>query len=300
LKITAIILTKDEELHIERCICSIKNFVDEVLVVDSGSSDETRNIAERHGAIIYEQPWRNYSQQFNYALSLVNEDCTWVLRIDADETLEPFNVDLIRNKLEVAHQSGFLVVRYINFLNKKITHGGASPINTVRLFKPSVSHCEKRWMDEHIVTEGEIGTLPLSVVDQNLKPLSWWIDKHNGYASREAVDVLLAKYLPKRNKIEENHLFGQAKFKRFVKENIYNKLPLGWRSFLYFLYRFVIRGGFRDGRKGAAFHLLQGFWYRYLVDLKVQEIEELVEAGYSIEKAIESATNIKLTEFEIS
>src|SRR5690606_19658714 len=104
--------------------------------------------------------------------------------------------------------------------------------------------------------------------------LTWWTNKHNQYASREAVDLLNLEYrfMP-HDSVASLRGGGQAGAKRWIKEVLYARLPQGFRAFVYFLYRYVVRLGFLDGKAGTAFHFLQGFWYRYLVDAKVAEVK---------------------------
>ena len=112
-------------------------------------------------------------------------------------------------------------------------------------------------------------------MDDNLKGITFWINKHNKYASREMVDLLNCKYsfLGKDERIMQMN-DPQAKRKRIIKERIYSRLPVGFRAFLYFIYRYIFLLGFLDGKKGFLWHFMQGFWYRLLVDTKIMEIEE--------------------------
>ena len=88
---------------------------------------------------------------------------------------------------------------------------------------------------------------------------------------------------------------AQAGFKRWLKERVYTRLPGGLRAFVYFLYRYVIRLGFLDGQAGTAFHFLQGFWYRYLVDAKVAEVRRYMRTtGADIREAVDKVLGIRL------
>jgi len=105
--------------------------------------------------------------------------------------------------------------------------------------------------------------------------MTFWINKHNSYASREMVDLLNNKYdLLERDDSLKGNDDPQAKWKRIMKDDVYSKLPLALRSTLYFLYRYFLRFGFLDGGKGFIWHFMQGYWYRMLVDVKIMEIEE--------------------------
>ena len=124
--------------------------------------------------------------------------------------------------------------------------------------------------------------------DDYLYSLTWWTDKHNRYASREAVDMLNLKYgFMTVDSVASLSGGSQAGVKRWIKERVYARLPRGLRAFAYFFYRYVIRLGFLDGQAGTAFHFLQGFWYRYLVDAKVAEVER-----YMRDKDVDIATAI--------
>ena len=140
-------------------------------------------------------------------------------------------------------------------------------------------------MDEHIVLPPGSKTLTTNghLVDENLKGITFWINKHNHYASRESVDLLNLKY-PLFERDERLKLFDdpQARRKRVLKENLYARLPLGLRATLYFFYRYILRLGFLDGSVGFIFHFMQGYWYRLLADVKVMEIE--ARSGGDVEK----------------
>jgi hypothetical protein len=114
------------------------------------------------------------------------------------------------------------------------------------------------------------------LIYDSLKPLSWWINKHNGYASREALDVLLQKHGFEVDSIAKKSLLSEAAFKKFLKESVYNHLPLIVGPTLYFCYRYFVRLGFLDGVAGFNFHFFQGFWYRLLVNSKVSEVESFM------------------------
>ncbi len=138
-------------------------------------------------------------------------------------------------------------------------------------------------MDEYIAVAGDVRHLPLDFADRNLKPLSWWSNKHVAYAGREAIDILL---MERTGALENEGHVGRSGWKKFVKTRIYNRLPGGVRSFLYLIYRYVLRLGFLDGREGYYFHVLQGFWYRTLVDAVLAEIRKDLAAGMTLPDAI--------------
>jgi glycosyltransferase involved in cell wall biosynthesis len=275
MRIVAVVLTFNEELHLDRCLRSLQGVVTSVLVVDSFSTDATVHIARAHDAMVLEHAWVNYATQFNWALEQLPRDTDWVLRIDADEVLTPQLSEEIRKNLPMLAEEvdGVYCGRRMTFLGQRIRHGGVFPIRVLRLFRSGRGRCEQRWMDEHIKISGISASFNGEIIDDNLNTLSWWIDKHNRYASREAVDLLNLEFefLP-RDTVSSLHGASEPGVKRWLKEEIYARLPGGARALLYFTYRYLFRLGFLDGPAGA-FHILQGLWYRYLVDAKIAEVK---------------------------
>jgi glycosyltransferase involved in cell wall biosynthesis len=275
MKIIVVILTYNEEIHLARCIASVKEIADDIVVADCFSTDATLEIARNHGARIIQREWTNHATQFNWALTQLDEGTEWVLRIDADEYLTPELIYQIQALQHVtAETEGVVFGRRMTFQGKLIRFGGVFPVKVLRLFRYGRGHCENRWMDEHIVVSGKTIELNGELIDDNLNSLTWWTEKHNKYATLEALEMLNLEF----NFMRHNSPSGltgckQSLIKRWLKEAVYSRLPGGIRAFVYFLYRFVIRLGFLDGRAGAAFHFLQGFWYRYLVDMKIAEVK---------------------------
>lgn len=298
-QVHAIILTFNEELHIARGIESLGQACASVTVVDSGSSDQTVEIATRLGAHVLQNKWVNYSTQMNFAIDALKGKGGWLLRIDADEILDPDSSQSITaavNSASAAGVNGFLVQRRIQFMGRRMKHGGIEPSWQLRLWRNGLGRCEQRWMDEHIAVQGKVSQSGVVISDINLNSLTWWTNKHNSYASREALDILIEKYKlsPKENS-DVSGLSHQAKLKRTIKTKVYNILPKGLRSLLYFVFRYVFRLGFLDGKPGWYFHVLQGFWYRTLVDAKVMEIEACAaDRAVSIPQAITICTGLDM------
>lgn len=273
ISVTALILTYNEELHISRCINSIYGIVEKVVVIDSFSTDATVDIAKELGAHVIQNPWKNHATQFNWGLDNADIDTEWILRLDADEYLE--NKSELVAKLEHVTQdiSGIYLNRKYYFLGNWVKYGGMYPISHLRIWRYGDGRVENRWMDERtILTSGRAIHIDVNIIDDNFNTLSWWIDKHNGYATREMLDSLNIKYqfMPNVNNLD--HEAGkQAYLKRFMKEKVYSRFPLFIRPFLYFFYRYIIKLGFLDGKTGFIFHFLQAFWYRMLVDFKIYE-----------------------------
>ena len=298
MKIVAIVLTLDEELHLDRCLKSVGEIATLLLVVDSGSTDRTLEIARKHGATVMKRAWTNHAEQFNWALDQLDADTDWVVRIDADEYLTTRLVSDLRQTLSQLKPeiSGVLVNRRMTFQGRLIRHGGVFPVQVLRVFRQGMGRCEQRLMDEHIVVRGQTVSLPGELIDDNLKPLGWWTDKHNRYASLEAVEMLNLEFgFLDRGSHAPGLPARSAGTRRWIKEKVYSRIPGRWRAFAYFFYRYVLRLGFLDGRAGASFHFLQGFWYRYLVDAKVTEVKRHMRLQQvDVRQAIDSVLGIRV------
>jgi glycosyltransferase involved in cell wall biosynthesis len=289
-KVSAIILALNEQIHLRRCIASLREVASDVLVVDCFSTDRTVEIARECGARVVQRRWTSYADQFNWAIGQLPADSVWVLRIDADEYLTPeLTAQLSRAIADCgAEVDGINCGRRMAFQGRLIRHGGVFPIRVLRLFRYNRGRCERRWMDEHIKVEGRTIGVSGEIIDDNLNSLTWWTAKHNGYASREAVDLLNLEFgFMARDTVADPRGRTEAGIKRWIKESVYARLPVGGRAAGYFLYRYFVRLGFLDGWEGLAFHFLQGFWYRFLVDAKVVEVKRCMRKdGVDVAEAI--------------
>ncbi len=277
--IVIVVLAFNEEKHIARCLNSAFQVAKQVHVVDSFSTDRTVEIAKSLGAQVCQHEFRNHAAQLAWALENLPIDTEWMMRMDADEVISPALADEIQNKLPIAELeiNGFMVPLYVRFQGSLIRHGGY-PQWQLRIWRRGKAEIEQRWMDEKIVVQGKIGRLRNEYIDDNLNNIAWWTNKHNGYSTREAIDLVSRKYGFLPGTVESSALTRQARYTRWLKENLYLRLPLGLRAFLFFAYRMIFRLGILDGRAGFVFHFLQGFWYRFLVDVKVWEVERRMSA----------------------
>jgi len=302
LDITVIILTFNEEIHIERCLQSIQPIAKHVFVVDSYSSDKTVEIAESLGATVIKHEFVNQAKQFQWALDTLLIKTEWVMRLDADEYLLPELIIEIQDRLPrlPANITGVNLKRRYIIWNHWIKHGTHYPIVLLRIWRVERGRIEQRWMDEHIVlTEGCSVTFKHDFCDHNLHGISWWTNKHNRYATREAIEILNKRYslFPTDDEMTKKGALTQASLKRIFKEHIYNKLPAFSGPLLYFFYRYFIRLGFLDGKPGFVDHFLQGFWYRVLVEVKVMELDvnlkDIVDPDLQLKK-LEELTGYSL------
>lgn len=270
---TAIILTKNEEANISRCIESIKHLVSRIVVIDSFSSDNTVELAKSYGAEVYTHPWKHYAAQFNWALDNVDIKTKWVFRFDADEQVTPELDEEIREKCKLHANddvSGFMMRYKMFFLGRFLMHGGWYPFLKITIFKNGKGRFEDRAMGEHIIlSEGRCIDLHNDCIHYDFKDLTSWIDKHNKYATREVADRQFV--LSPQNKL--NHLDGQPEKARKLRDSLYYKLPPFFRAKLYYWYRYYIKLGFLDGRPGKIWAFMQAYWYRYLIDAKLYEAD---------------------------
>lgn len=258
--ITLIVLTYNEEVHIQRCLRSVKDIASKIIVVDSFSNDKTCDLAEAEGATVVKRNFINQAEQLQWAIDNCKIDTDWVLRLDADEYCTPEVVEEIKNKLpELSKNSEITGVNFklrVYFLNKWIKHGGYYPMILLRMWKNGKGHVPLKQMDERMVLlSGKAVKFENDLVDENLKGLTFWIDKHNKYSVREVGERMAVN--PQNMK---------------ANKKIFMKIPLFLRSFMYFFYRFFLRLGFLDGKPGLIWHFLQGFWYQFLIDAKIYEI----------------------------
>lgn len=291
--LTVVILTKNEEKNIKKCIESFRGCARRFVIVDSYSTDKTKQICveldkelRKIGSQLdfYQNKWISYADQLNWGLTNTNISTIWSMRMDADEELMEDLVKEIETKLPTIEPpiNGIILRRRVYFMGRWIKHGGRYPELLLRIFRTGMASCEMKIMDEHmILSAGKTIEFKKDLIDNNQKSLEWWIAKHNWYSNREVLDhqMTVEKELEttpsERNTIEMGgQSNGQAFMKRIIKNCGYYKLPKFWRAHFYFIYRYYIKLGFLDGPEGKIFHFLQAYWYRFLVDAKLYECEK--------------------------
>jgi glycosyltransferase involved in cell wall biosynthesis len=291
-------MTLNERINLPDCLESIKEFVDDIVIVDSFSTDNTLEIASRYTDKIYQNRFVNYSKQFIWSLNNADIRHEWILRLDADERWTVDGFEKVKNLIENDLADGIYVRMKIYFMNRWIKHGGFYPNIFLRVYKKSKGSLEDRWMDEHIKVDGKTIVTDIDVIEANYdrqKNITLWTTKHNNYSTREAIEFLLNKH--KLTKIDTvAKLTGnKTEQKRWLKENLYYRIPLFVRPFVYFLYRYFIKLGFMDGKEGFIFHTLHAFWYRFLVDVKVYQIEKIaLNENTDIKSVIRNEYGIEL------
>lgn len=276
--LSTIILTFNEELHLERALRSVADFSKEVFVIDSFSTDRTLDIARAHGATVLQNKFVNQAKQFQWALDNAQISGNWILRLDADEIIESDLAIEIAEKIPDLPSDvvGINLKRKHIFMDRWVKHGGRYPLVMLRIWRKGYGRMENRWMDEHIVIfGGKSVTFEGGFADHNLNNLTFFTDKHNKYATREAIEILNQRMnlFPRDHSVTKESTSLQTAAKFFIKEHIYNHIPFTVSAPLYFLWRYIFQLGFLDGRSGLVYHFLQGYWYRFLVGSKVLELE---------------------------
>ena len=274
-KVGIILLVYNEEIHLKRCLDNLLLLTSNIYVVDSYSTDNTLNILNEYGINYVQNKFLNQSNQLNYAIKNYPFNTNWILRVDCDEILsiELINEIKTSNFLDInSNISGLYIKRKVKFFNKILNFGNINPIWLLRLWKRGKGICDDKLMDEKIIiADHKSAKLHNIIIDHNLNNLTWWTNKHNNYSNREALEILKIKHLVNKNSVISDHY--SIDFIIFILKTIYNKSPIFLRSFLLFIYSYFLKLGILDGVPGFIWNVLQVFWYRYLVDVKVYEFE---------------------------
>lgn len=300
--LAVVILAFNEAAHIERAVRSLRALDATAFVIDSFSTDGTPELARAAGATVVQHRFVNYAQQYQWGLDNLPIESGWVMRLDADETLTPELVEEIRRRLPTLPPdvTGVNLKRRHVFLGRWIRHGGRYPLVLLRIWRRGCARIEQRWMDEHMVLlHGRSVTFAHDFSDENVNDITYFTDKHNKYATREAIDVLSTRY---GLGVADDAIFTaeasvQATRKRMVKERLYNHLPLWCGPLGYFVLRYLFQLGFLDGTQGLVYHFLQGFWYRFLVAAKVWEYDRTLRGLPGADarlKALEALTGHRI------
>lgn len=287
--IAIVVLTYNEARHLPRALDHVSSFAEQIFVVDSYSSDGTVELARARGAQVLQHPFLNQAKQFEWALENAPITAEWVMRLDADEIVEPdLAAEIITRLPQLPPDvTGVNLNRKTIFQGRFLRHGGRYPLRMLRIWRRGKARIEDRWMDEHIyLTEGRSIDFSGGFADHSLIDLTEFTEKHNRYASREAIEVLMQRFnlAPVSEDAAVQLPTQQLRAKRFTKGLLYDRLPFEISAIAYFLYRYLFRLGFLDGREGLLYHVLQGFWYRFLVGAKVRELEPALRSASSDEE----------------
>lgn len=264
-----VILTFNSASIIAETIGQALKVSSHVLIVDSGSSDGTRDIAQAAGCRVIERAFTNYSDQRNWAIDYIAADYAWQLHLDADEVLDETAVNEIHGVIEAGSGDAWMLRRRDYFMGKMLKHSGVNPWH-LRLFRSGKGRCENRLYDQHFHSSAAAGKLRGYMHDKNALTLSEWTARHNRWADLEAHEALSG--VEAVDGVLQGRALGDARERTRYLKRLYYLLPGGVRALAYFFYRYFFRLGFLDGREGFYFAFFQALWFRLLVDGKVYEL----------------------------
>ena len=252
--ISVVIPTLNEEIHIRRCIESVR-WADEVFVVDTYSSDRTAELARELGARVFQHEWEGYSAQKNWALDNLPLRNEWVLFLDADEVVTAELADEIQKEVTRPNDiAGYYLNRRMVFLGRWLKHCWWYPDRTLRLFERHQGRFDSRLVHERVIIQGKIGYLKHDLIHENLKSLHAYIDRLNRYSTFDALEIYKAKVEGQKGDFKASFFGDWGQRRRFLKEKVWYNMP--FRPLIRFLWMYVFRLGFLDGKEGLIFTIL--------------------------------------------
>ncbi len=276
--LSVLVVTRNEELSLERCLASVHGFADQIFVVDSESADRTRAIARRYADEVRELPYdhtRIIPWIFQWALDHLPIRNDWVLILEADQAVSPAlrcEIAALLARAEIA-EDGFYIRRRQIFRGQWIRFGGYGGKHLLKLFRRSRGRLDPIEQDTRVYVQGRVGRLRAPLEEWNRKEdaILFYLEKHLRYAEAFAREELARR----RRSIPWQltpRLFGTADERTLWLKSRYYRLPLYLRPALYFGYRYFLLLGILDGKNGFIFHFLQAFWFRLVVDVRLDEL----------------------------
>jgi glycosyltransferase involved in cell wall biosynthesis len=272
-----IILTYNEEAHLGRLLQSIDGLDAPVFILDSGSTDKTIEIGERYGASFMHHAFENHPKQWDHALRNFPISTPWVICLDADQVVTPE----LKNRLINFKDADFAGINGIYFNRKNffkgrwIKHGGYFPFYLLKMFRYGVGYSDiNENMDHRFIVPGNLEVWKDGIIlEENLKEnqIRFWIEKHNRYSDLVAQEEVERMMQLRSQTIKPNFL-GSPDERTAWRKQLWWRLPRYVRPMIYFTQRIIFQLGILDGRTGIIFHFLQGFWFRLIVDIKIDEI----------------------------
>jgi glycosyltransferase involved in cell wall biosynthesis len=273
--VSVVILTFNEARNLPACLQSVVAWAADIVVVDSGSTDETLAIAAAHGARVVTHAFDTHARQWAWALAEVPLATEWVLALDADHAVTPELQQAIIRAVGGGDSTiaGYFLNRRQVFRGRWIRHGGYYPKYLLKLFRRgAVSLDAADLVDHHFRVAGPTARLAGDLIEDNRNEAAIfdWIAKHNRYARLQAREELarLAGTQP------TGDWRGNPDERTQRQKALWARMPGYVRPLGYFLYRYVLRFGFLDGKQGFVFHFLQAWWYRLLVDINLDELRK--------------------------
>ena len=278
--VSALVLTYNEELNLQRCLSALVPWCADIHIVDSGSSDSTLEIAKRFGVTVHQHAYADHTSQLTWALSEVVFVSDWMLLIDADNVVTPdLRSQILRAIRDPVSEVAGYYTKYAQYFRGKQVRGLKSW--NLTLFRRSRTRVDpSELVDFRLVINGLAGTLDGVLIHSNAKDaaIDFWLTKHLKFATRAAREEVLRRKGVLKWSVE-GKLLGTPDERIVWLKSFWFHMPLFVRPFIYFFYRYVIRLGFLDGSNGLAFHFLQAFWYRMVIDFKISELNRQMRAG---------------------
>ena len=273
---TVVVLTFNEEQNLAACLDSVRSWAANVFVVDSGSTDATVEIADARGATVVTHPFETHARQWQWALATLPISTDWVLALDADQQVSAELAAAIETHVAAPGEArGAFVCRRQVFRGKWIRFGGYYPKYLLKLFRrDAVTIDEGDLVDHHFTVADRTVKLDGDLIEDNRNEarIADWTAKHNRYAVLQARQEIQERR--NRSRLGVAALTGAPDVRiRYLKQ-VWAGLPLFARPCVYVFYRYILRFGFLDGKQGFVFHVLQGFWYRLLVDINIDELRQ--------------------------
>lgn len=280
--LTAIILVYNEEANIEFCLESVHGLCQDIIVLDSGSTDRTLEICRRYTDKIFIHPFTDSAAQWTWGLENLPVNSEWVLPMDADHVVsKDLRQDIIRALTDPSDEiSGYYSRHQYLFWNVPIRGFKPYGLRLFRLARVSVDPSEHA--DYRFCVQGRTDRLKGTLYEYNRKELSidFWIDKHQRFAERVAAEEVL-RGIALREWAVRPRFWGTPDERIVWLKNLWYHMPLYVRPVLYFAYRYILRLGFLDGRVGFVYHFMQAFWYRMLIDVRIEAIRQRLRSGES-------------------
>lgn len=278
--LSVLIPAKNEINNIEECIRSVE-FAEEIVVVDSHSTDGTTDAAWKLGAEVIAFGWNGkYPKKKNWALDNVKWKHDWVLILDADERITPELAREISDVINTDEYNGFYINRCFMFMGGWLKHCGYYPSWNLRLFKHRLGRYEKigisgdagsgdNEVHEHIVLQGKAGYLKNEMLHYAYPAIDVWIEKHNRYSNWEARVMSESDKGTQNTKLKAKPFGNILERKRWIKKMAFY---MPFRPSLRFLYHYIWKHGFRDGYRGWVFCRLLA-WYEFISIAKNRELK---------------------------
>lgn len=280
LSLAAIILTYNTGKVVDACLKSIAGWCPEIFVVDSGSTDDTLDICRQYTSRIYFNPFVSHPAQWDWALHNLPLTREWILPLDSDHIVSP---ELRREIIEVVRHpdptiNGYYARHQYFFWGVPMRGFKSYSLRLFRLKKTSLDHGDL--LEQRFVIAGKTRNLAGAVYEVNHDEwdIDFWVDKHQKYATRLAIQEVLSD-AGEIHRFTSPSLGGNPDERIIWAKNLWEKMPLLLRPFLYFFYRYVFRLGFLDGKIGFVYHFLQAFWFRLMVDVKIMDLRRKLAQG---------------------